>query len=266
MKGRDSRWAWCLLGVIGGLCFTSPAAHGEARTVDTNLFLTVVEAQLASGDYRGGEQPSIVGNFFHTGDRARFIATVESWLAGVVVDPGYLRATNGAGVPGFTQPSGWTGFSQSLVQSLEQRYNGYIILARFDPNNAQDVATATHEAIHAFALAVGSGLDRDEDGAPEFLSNQFIYELLPRLRGIELSNFAEIFKLAWDCKYDDVARQKNVWLTQIAEQEYRYANFSSHNLRITRQLVGLWGGSIDWDGYIAFVEKLGEDDTKDDCD
>lgn len=241
----------------------SPA---EVRQVDKSVFLTAVEAHMLSGNYPALEQPTLMGNFFHTGDAGRFIATVDGWLAGVVVDPGYLLATQGAGVAGFTQPAGWTGFSQSLVQSLENRYNGHIILARFDLDNPQDVVTATHEAIHAYAQATGkTALDSDDDGGPEFLSGKFITDLLPDLKAMEARHFEQAFKAAWDCRYDEVARIKSEWLTEIAEKRYIHANYSAHSRAVARDLLASWGGRIDWDGYEAFVETLGDDDTRDDC-
>ncbi len=251
---------------FGACALFAIPVQAEPRAVDQTVFLTVVEAHLASGDLRGGDTPTLVGNFIHTGDRTRFISAVDNWLKGVVVDPDYLAATQGAGVPAFTQPSGWTGFSQSLIQSLEQRYNGYIILARFDLNNPTDVVTATHEAIHAYALATGSGLDADADGGPEYLSNQFIGQLLPKLQEIEFKHFKIAFSAAWNCEYDVVEREVELWLTAIAEQRYIYSNFAAHNMRNTRALLATWGGELDWDGYTDYVSRLTENDTRDDCD
>jgi hypothetical protein len=169
---------------LGLLAAWASGASAEPREVDKNLFLTAVAAHLSSVD----TDKSIFGNFFNTGDVDLFVNTVDGWLEGVVVDPDYLNVTLGEeGTDALTQPKGWSGWSRSLVQDTEQRYNGYIILQSFDPNDVGDVTTATHEAIHAFALASETGIDNDDAGAPEFLSNQFVRELQPKLKAARRS-------------------------------------------------------------------------------
>lgn len=253
---------------LGTIVLLSPVAAlaADVSAVDRTEFLTAVAAQFASGHYVDSGVPSIMGQFFHTGDADQFIAVVDGWLEGVVIDPDYLDATQGAGTVAFTQPSGWTGFSQSMVQSLEQRYNGYVILRSFDPNIPFDVATVTHEAIHAYAQATGlTALDSDDDGVPEFLSAALITNLMPKLHDIDMAHFEPMFVAAWECEYDTVEYQRSAWLTAIAEQRYRYANFSSHNMKFVDSMLSHWGGRLDWDAYEHFVETIGKDDDKSDC-
>lgn len=230
-----------------GFLLISAGALAAPRFIDKDTFLTQVEAHLARGDLR---ENTLVGNFFHTGDRAVFIATVRGWLAGVVVDPGYLQATQGKDVPGFTQPAGWTGFAQSLVQSLENKYNGHIVLSQYDPAVEQDAVTAVHEAMHAYAFAKGLSIDNDDYGGPEFLSNQFILHLIPRLAEVEKEYFSKLLPLAFECKYDDVARYQESWATEVQQMEYGYVNHAFHDRAIAKQLLEHWGGKLDWQGYI----------------
>jgi hypothetical protein len=55
------------------------------------------------------------------------------------------------------------------------------------------------------------------------------------------------------------------WLTEIAELEYIYVNYASHDRANARQLLQMWGREIDWDGYTQTVETIMDNDTKDDC-
>jgi hypothetical protein len=129
------------------------------------------ESYLIAGDLR-------TRCYFDFGDVERFLELVAVGLKGVVIDPGYLRATGHGDTLAIYQN---VGRFTVLGTSYEAKYEGYIILPGYSPspgNEAED-STQLHEAIHALAFGA-SRTDLDEDGvgkdAPEYISNAFFVE------------------------------------------------------------------------------------------
>ena len=212
----------------------------NAVEVDKREFIKVVRSRmmLAQGD-------GLWSQYFNLGDTDSFLNTVEGWVNGIAIDPAYLVLVE-AGGGGYTQFKGWSGYARVPFRAEESRYIGYIILHGLEAGNQQQATTAYHEAIHAYSFAVNAGkLHLDEYSGPEFISNQFISEIIAKLRKEEIKLDA-IFKKIAQCK--DAQIELNSWLTNMNTQEDIYIrhHFKGSNIR---ELLKLMGGRMDWAAY-----------------
>jgi len=192
-------------------------------------------------------------------DKEMFLTAVDGWLEGVAQDPGYLRhldvlpwfaswwKAQQLTMEGFTQPKGWTGVAQSLPTPQEIGYNGFIVLADFQP---QDPVTPFHEAIHAFTFAIDGGdIDLDAYGGPEFLSKGY-RDLLRRAEEYD-QRFCSIVQAYADG--DDPAADVDLLTRGIDVVERLYDN--AFEAKQVEELLEAMGGKADWEGYRMAVQE-----------
>lgn len=250
MKPRATLSGLALLAIFlsPGASAAIPAQDPEPLVIPKVLYLQSVRFAIEQVERDGLSQMHLV-----LADKERFLTTVDGWLEGVAQDPGYLRHLNllpwikswfkaqSLSMVGFTQPKGWTGFAQALPTPQENAYNGFIILADFQP---QKPVTPFHEAIHAFTFAIDGGdIDLDSYGGPEFLSSGY-RNLLGRVKEYD-SQFCAIIEAFGEG--GDPNAQVTTLLQQVGIAERIYRDSTTN--RQVEELLTAMGGKADWDGY-----------------
>lgn len=228
-------------------------ATALAYPLDKRLYLSWVEDRMERTKTSG-----LSGTYFSIGDIPFFMRTVDRYLNGVHVDPGYLSRlapssrkeylksyfVNLDPDQGYTQGKGRDAGKHPSELS---RYDGTIILVDLD---SLDNATAFHEAIHAFAFARRLGdLDLDDYGGPEFISKGLV-EMMGRLRLLDqrVDDIAEKARSGLDI---DREGKRLVKVLQNLERDYR-SDATPEILQILRHM----GGYVDFAGYRLAVGRI----------
>jgi len=242
---------FCLLFVFTGAFPTQ--AQEAPITISKDTYISLVEAYI-----RSSKSDGLSKNFLSLADIDLFKNTVLTYINGVAVDEKYLQTYSWTGLfggvsdkdipSGLTQQKdqGWT----DMVTPQEGKYDGFIIL-RYDMRQEFRQSTAFHEGIHAFHFAIGSSVDADANGAPEYTSNKlhngiFQFKLIDeKLRAVEkdVKAFADKELIAEQWK-------KIFKMIEIARPDIDDA--SPH----VRQVVKNMGGKLDIAGYVRAVEEL----------
>lgn len=235
-----------------------PRVFKESMKTNERDFSTAVNIKpMALGQIsaylKASEGKTLSSNFFSAGDRAYVLATLDSYLNGVAVDPDYLKTAamkrwvrnlQGKSVDapdGLFQPKGLG----PIASAEELRYCGWIILAR-SPN--LDQTTAYHEGVHAVCAAVGAGDDDDDEYlGPENLSAGFV-RLVTDLRDTVDPQVEHVCALLAAGKEAEkeiaelrrLIRMRKSWMNSYEPQFYK--------------CLGHVRGKADWEGYEAAIE------------
>jgi len=287
-EGRCKAWTFVKAGLQGAQprCWLKGSAPGKVRNSccisglkETGTTRTSISAEPPTPDDPDGviipkylfmqsvrfaieqsERSGLSSRYFSIAEKERFLGTVNQWLAGVAEDSEYLRYLVSIKdypesffwrpkltLEGFTQPKGWTGLAQAIGSTQSYKYNGFIILNNFQPQNP---TTPFHEAIHAFAYAVGAGeLDNDHHGGPEFISAGFRSTLsILRKRDGDFCRILDAYAQRRDVSNEAARLNRSL---DAVERIYR----NQASAPQVEQLLRLMGGRVDWRGYREHINR-----------
>jgi len=226
----------------------------QAYTLDKKLYMSWVQQRMELTRTTG-----LSSNYFSIGDIPGFIASVDDYLNGVYIDPGYLKRLASSNAREYYLPflynlkpdQGYTqgkGIDSDKHPSEQDKYDGSVILVNID---ALEKPTAFHEAIHVFAFARRLGdLDRDEYKGPEFISGQFV-DLLIRLHYLD----RDVDNLVRQARSGNDIQQSGLKLVRKINLVEKL--FNDGSTPQVMQLLRAMGGKADFRGYrLAVGQKL----------
>ncbi len=238
---------------------SDPSGYSQSPDGRTNLkpeFIFAVKSWME--DSQG---TTLSSEYFSVGKVGTVISAVSGYLDGVAVDPEYLRnfkwgqllgqllGRTVVAEGGLAQPKGLGAAWDSAVTLKEQRYNGWVVLAR--PPHLDDAGrmTAFHEAIHVLHLKMGSSVDGDSEGGPETISNGFSNLVCTLRDKVDPALDRVLEKIDRGQPYEKDLEDLRTRLRSLKGQTDDYS-------ADCRQCLQNVGGRMDWAGYQKAVDDL----------